>query len=86
MEHIVKLKIDGGQLFEILCKELYMDFVPDTERKFYIKNGQVCCMENGAGKVYDGRANLFVSLRNTLVHMSVNSECRSEKHIFNYEY
>lgn len=86
MEHIVKLNIDEWQLFEMLCKELHMGFVLDTERKFYIKNGQVCSMENGAEKVYDDRANLFVSLRNTLVQMSPNSECRSEKHIFNYEY
>ena len=86
MEHIVKLNIDEWQLFEMLCKELDMDFVLDTERKFYIKNGQVYSMENGAEKVYDDRANLFVALRNLLVHMSVNSECRSEKHIFNYEH
>lgn len=86
MKHTITINIDKWQLFEILCKELDMDFVLDTERKFYIKNGQVCSMENGAEKVYDDRANLFVSLRNTLVHMSINSECRSEKHIFDYEY
>lgn len=86
MEHIVKLNIDKWQLFEMLCRELDMDFVLDTETKYYIRNGQVCVMENGVEHVYDDRANLFVSLRNLLVHMSVNSECRSEKHIFNYEY
>jgi hypothetical protein len=85
MKHTIEINVDEWQLFEMLCKELYMDFVLDTDRKFYIKNGRVCSMENGAEKVYDDRANLFVALRNVLVQMSPNSECRSEKHIFNYE-
>lgn len=66
----------------MLCKELDMDFVLDTGRKFYIENGQVYSMENGAEEVYNDRANLFNALKNTLVHMSVNSEYRSEKTYF----
>lgn len=83
---MITIDVDKWKLFEMLCRELDMDFVLDTERKFYIHNGQVYAMENGAEHVYDDRANLFVSLRNTLVQMCPNCECRSEKHIFNYEY
>lgn len=86
MKQMITIDVDKWKLFEMLCRELDMDFVLDTERKFYIHNGQVYAMENGAEHVYDDRANLFVSLRNTLVQMCPNCECRSEKHIFNYEY
>lgn len=81
-------ELTDGQLrtWEHFYADIPKRFVLDTERKFYIKNGQVYSMENGAKKVYDDRANLFVALRNTLVQLSPNSECRSEKHIFNYEY
>ena len=73
-------------LIKMLCEELDMDFVLDTERTFYIRNGMVCSSENGGEHIYDERVNLFVALRNLIVYTCPNCECRSEKHIFNYEH
>lgn len=79
MKQMITIDVDKWKLFEMLCRELDMDFVLDTERKFYIHNGQVYAMENGAEHVYDDRANLFVSLRNTLVQMCPNCGAKMKK-------
>ena len=85
---LVSIDIESEEAFRLLCKTLYMDYVLDEDREFYIieKYGIMQVWENIPGRCnvhIDDNGELFIALRNVAVNMFPNVAFRNADYIYN---
>lgn len=83
---VMKIDIDEGAAFRMLCKTLRMDFVLDEDGGFYVnkEDGSVWEKIGEGDRRIDDRGGLFIALRNVAVNMFPNLYFRSKEYIWEH--
>ena len=86
VKSVMKIDIDDGEAFRMLCKTLYMDFVLDEDGDFYVnkEDGSVWEKVGEGDRCIDDRGSLFIALRNVAVNMFPSLYFRSEEYIWEH--
>ena len=80
--------ISSEDCFELLCKNLYMDFVLDEDNEYIIKekNGKNCVYKYDEDEenyiFFDERGDLFEALRNVAINIKNNDKYKEEYNLY----